>query len=541
MGRFVKHELSLAPVSVKPSFVSHTIKSTARNRAAILLAIGVSIFAASICYWSMSRGVGITADSLVYLGAAESIAAGRGVTTVASHYTPLLPAGAPLTIFPPAYPLMLAALIKLGFPVTLAAKWLNVVITAVTVLLIGIITCLGTRGSLAATIVSVLFFVTSAQFFNIYTLAWADAPFIMFCLLALVLIMMHVARPHRAVLIAAALAAGFAMLTRYVGVTIIPAMIVTILFSRRGRPRDRLNDSVLLIIVSVLPLFPWLIRNLLLTNSAAARSLAFHLPGRSDFELFMNSLALLWMPWNISLGWKIPLLACAGALITAVTILVISKSKENHEAAAPLLTGTFAAMYLSFLLIYNTFMNPAVEFDTRVLAPLFVFVNLTAVTAIYQIGKSRRNKSWWPAFLAAAFLLIVVNAAHAVPFMIQRHDNGSGYASREWSESATVDFLKRSNDGRIIYSNGVDVIAFLTGKDALRLPAKIDPVSWQVNQDFDRQMEAMKIEVAQQRAVIVYFDRIQWRYYLPSREELEQSYKLPVMQQLGDGVVFGSQ
>jgi len=125
--------------------------------------------------------------------------------------------------------------------------------------------------------------------------------------------------------------------------------------------------------------------------------------------------------------------------------------------------------------------------------------------------------------------------------MIQRHDNGSGYASREWSESATVDFLKRSNDGRIIYSNGVDVIAFLTGKDALRLPAKIDPVSWQVNQDFDRQMEAMKIEVAQQRAVIVYFDRIQWRYYLPSREELEQSYKLPVMQQLGDGVVFGSQ
>jgi len=63
-----------------------------------------AIAAASIAWWAMAPyGVGVTSDSVVYLGAAESIARGEGVSTVAFHYTPLVSEGAPLTIFPPVY------------------------------------------------------------------------------------------------------------------------------------------------------------------------------------------------------------------------------------------------------------------------------------------------------------------------------------------------------------------------------------------------------------------------------------------------------
>jgi len=54
-------------------------------------------------------------------------------------------------------------------------------------------------------------------------------------------------------------------------------------------------------------------------------------------------------------------------------------------------------------------------------------------------------------------------------------------------------------------------------------------------------MAMLKSEVMHNRVVIVLFDRITWRYYLPQSEELEDTYKLPVMLRLNDGTVYGLQ
>jgi len=40
-----------------------------------------------------------------------------------------------------------------------------------------------------------------------------------------------------------------------------------------------------------------------------------------------------------------------------------------------------------------------------------------------------------------------------------------GYASRQWTGSATVDFVERSADRQAIYSNSVNVIAFFDCKE----------------------------------------------------------------------------
>ena len=487
----------------------------------------------------MSSGVGISPDSVVYLGAADSIASGNGVPTVAFHYTPLIPAGAPLTIFPPAYPAFIAGLIRLGLPVLTSAKWFDVMMMAATVFMIGLFTCLVTEGSVPATLGSILLFSSSTDIWNIYTMAWSEPPFILLCLAAFVLLVTHIAKPNYFLLICASLSAGLAVMTRYVGVTIIAPMILTILVLGTGRLRDRIKDSLLSIGVSGLLPAAWLIRNMVLANSATARSLAFHPPGKSDLSMLIDSLLMLWMPWDGLFGPRVVLFALAGGLVTLVAGLAIRRSKPHWQAAAPLLAAAFAAIYILFLLTYNTFVSPVGELDFRKLAPFYVFVNLLAVIAGYQVAKSVSSRLLWRGFLSLVFVLACVNGLRALPYIIQRHQDGSGYASREWAGSGTIEFLKRSADQRTIYSNGVDAVSFLTGKNVERLPFKIDPVSSQTNREFDRQMATLNNDVMQHRALIVFFDTIDWRYYLPSRAELEETYKLPLMVRLDDGAVYG--
>jgi len=314
-----------------------------------------------------------------------------------------------------------------------------------------------------------------------------------------------------------------------------------ILFLRRGRLRERIKESIVLIAVSGGLLAAWLVRNLLMANSATDRSVAFHLLTKSEVESLTNSLLMFWAPWSAPFRLSVILLALAGSVVIVIAVLAIRRSTPGWQAAAPLLTGAFAAVYLVFLLAYDTFANPPAELDARRVAPFYVFVSLLAIITFYQVAKSMGSRLVWRSFLAMVLLFASANASRAFSYIIKRHQDGSGYASRQWADSATVEFLKRSGEQRTIYSNGVDAISFLTGKDALRLPAKIDPVSGQVNLDFDRQMATLKSEVMQNRVVIVLFDNITWRYYLPQSEELRDTYQLPVMRRLSDGAVYGIQ
>jgi hypothetical protein len=132
-----------------------------------------------------------------------------------------------------------------------------------------------------------------------------------------------------------------------------------------------------------------------------------------------------------------------------------------------------------------------------------------------------------------------MNAKHAASFASARHSDGSGFGSRAWAGSKTIEYLKNSSAVRTTYSNGIDAVYFLTKKEALRIPAKIDPTTGKSNLDFEREINSMRFELLQNRAVLVYLDKITWRWYLPTKDELNNVYKLPVLSQLDDGTIYG--
>ncbi len=184
-------------------------------------------------------------------------------------------------------------------------------------------------------------------------------------------------------------------------------------------------------------------------------------------------------------------------------------------------------------------MSPAVELDPRTVLPIYVFGVILIISVMYRLSRFGTYIRLWWGFLVLSLALVSVNALQASSFAIHRHDNGIGYTSREWTGSATIAYFRDQSDGRIIYSNGIDAIHFLTRREALRIPAKVDPLTGKVNPAFERDMSALRNDVLQNRSLVIHFDKVTWRWYLPSKDELENVYKLPVMMRLGDGVVYG--
>jgi len=150
-----------------------------------LVAIGVlallGIVAAGIAHWSMSSDIGVAADSMIYLSAADRLVEGKGLTPIGYHFAPDIPSGQSLFVFPPAYPLLLAATSLLTTDTLTAAKYLHSFLFAANVFLLGLIVFISSR-SIWPALCAVGLFLTSFPVLSIYTTALSEPLFIFFLL-----------------------------------------------------------------------------------------------------------------------------------------------------------------------------------------------------------------------------------------------------------------------------------------------------------------------------------------------------------------------
>jgi len=514
-----------------------------RRIPALLVLIIASITGGVIALWCMSSGVGVNPDSVIYLSAADSVIAGEGLKPIAFHHSPKIAGGRTLVSFPPTYPLLLSLSGRLSVDALNGAKWLHSLLFALNILLIGIAVYLSTNGSLLATLCSVLLLLSSPGFLEISMIAWSEPPFILFILSAFILLALHIAKSDIRLLVGSALAAGLAMTTRYAGITVLPPMLLTVLLLKNRDLRGRLKDCLVVLVIGILPLVAWFLRNRLVADSAANRSLAFHPMRISDIKVMVNSLLMLWVPFSGHLYLKVILSLLGAALLGSVIVLALKNKVQceksvNANSVAQIFAAIFVTIYLLFLFAYNSLVDPVVDLGSRVLLPVYVFGIILMISVVYELGRNRATL-WW-GFVALSFALVFLNAVRAVSFAVYRHTEGNGYASREWAGSKSIEYARTLSQDRTIYSNGIDAIHFLTRRTALRIPPKFDPTGGRNNAEFEQDINAMRSELIQNRAVVIYLNKITWRWYLPSKEELENVYKLPVLIRLDDGVVYGT-
>jgi hypothetical protein len=503
---------------------------------AVLAFFGV--LAAGLAHWSMSSGIGVTPDSMIYLSAADRLVEGKGLTPIGYHFSPNIPSGQRLVIFPPAYPLLLASTSLFTSDRLAGAKYIHSFLFAANVFLLGLIIYISSR-SIWPALCAMGLFQTSFPLLSIYTMARAEPLFLFFLLSTVLALVLYSRSDQLWLLVVCGITTAGAIMTRYVGIIMLLPLVLTV-FIQSGPLRQRTKRGLLVAGIALLPLAGWVIHNRLAAGSSTARSLAFHLIGVVEARTFVDSLTLLITPHALPELVKLLLVTIAAVVVVYSLWMGLRGQSGTANRYIRFISAIIVATYVIFLAAYNSFANPVVDLGPRVVLPVYVFGMFLVFSVIEWQSAGRRRTLFWCVVISAS-VLFVANLRPASYWLSYRHREGEGFTSRAWRESETVKFLKALPSQISVSSNAADACYLFINREVSRLPAKYDQTSARVNTDFGAQMEALRDVLNKNHALVIYFDSISWRWYLPNRNELEETYKLPVVTRFADGVVYGVQ
>jgi hypothetical protein len=426
------------------------------------------------------------------------------------------------------------------------ARLLAIFFFSANLMLLGLAVSLCTKRSLVATVCMILFFLSSSPTMSVHSMAWTEAPFITFSMATFLLFCRYVSRPSIYLLLLASLTAGCAVSTRYVGVVLFPTIVLAFLLMDHRPLRQRLRDIFIFSSISCLPLIFWLIRNILLAQSATNRQLVFDPVGLSHAKKMFYALGNFILPIPISNLMKALFVAGTIILLFRVVPIIYRKTTCKQHAAStevllPVLCIMYAVIYVVFLFISISFFDAHTPLDSRILLPASLPVIVACIVLAWLMSQQLNRRWIWSTFVLFVFFIVSINMTPAIATAVKIHENGQGYNSRYWNNSDIIAALvENPSEVPIIYSNGPDVIRFWTGKEAMMIPAKKFAGVDRVNSDYQKQLTQMLQECKQGKALIVYLNAITWRWYLPSIEEIETTEILPVLKKGQGGVIYGT-
>jgi len=282
--------------------------------------------------------------------------------------------------------------------------------------------------------------------------AWSEMPYMLFSLCA-VLCLTYLGTgtsptTRRWFLGAAAILAGMAALTRYIGISMVATGFLVILLDRRLELRRRVVEAVGFALVATPPVGVWVLRNLSATGTPAGER------PESTRGIVENTIAVVRqtvadLTWGDAVGALWP----AGAILTAALagiliggLIFLATRDASRRAllrpffgrAAPTVASVlvylaaliFVASLWDFLPIYVRFTVPVYPF----LAVLFISFCCRVATGM-QVGPSRS------AFAGSFVALLLLLAALQVPSATLIHngaEQGYSYNSPFWRDAPSL-------------------------------------------------------------------------------------------------------
>jgi Dolichyl-phosphate-mannose-protein mannosyltransferase len=494
-----------------------------------LMAVGAS----AVILWTTAQGPGVSPDSTTYIHAAKSVLAGDGFVV----------SGEPMTHFPPVYPLLLslAATFASG-DVLYGARLLHALLFGLNVCLIGAATSRAVDYSLSAPLCAILLFASPAATVLVHSMAWSESAFVMFSILGLLLLAEHIAKPRFPLLVLAAVAFGLAITTRYAGVALLPMIVVGLLVFDNRLLRYRLNGACIAVSIASAPLIVWLCRNAAAAESLTNRSLGFHPVGLSFVTKVIGTMQDYMLPAFVP-GWVKIVALVTAIVVIGVGLAILKRNRKDNSITAsgativPSLCLVATLAYILFLFVSVSFIDAQTRLDTRIIFPAFAFLTIATTSLCWSIAHNSGKNAVWLTFVVVVVAVATTNSAFTGTAALDMHINGWGYTSHEWKDSETIAAVKSLDRRTKIYSNGADVVDFLTGSKVVFLPRKTIPSSRQENVKYRSEMQAMCREAAEGKAVVVNLNSIV-RWYLPTDEEVASYCNLAVSQTLKDGRVY---
>ena len=233
----------------------------------------------------VNYGANIVGDSVHYISIARNLLAGNGYASPIMGSIP----------WPPLYPLLLTFFAIFGSsPADIAgmAGYLNAIAFGLTIFVFAIWLRARVRSRFLV-VWACLACVLSMPLVDVSASARSEALFILFTVTSFFAINKFLDTDKRSCLIWAAIFTGLACLVRYLGVTIVPSVLLLLLLRRDATFLKKVKNASIYSIIAMVPICVWMLRNILVIGSWTGHGGEFgswtgHLIESGKYELLFN-------------------------------------------------------------------------------------------------------------------------------------------------------------------------------------------------------------------------------------------------------------
>ena len=496
----------------------------ARARSGVLLdrisAGGLPVLALLLFLLVTHHGIGIWPDSTRYMNLSSQ------------------PWDAPL------YPALLQLVAMTGIDIVKGAWSIGLVLAPLNALLAWHLLRIAS-GSPAAAAMGTAIIVIAPQSVTLHGLAMSEPLFLTTIYATLIALARYLRDGEGRWLIMAGVGVGLASLVRFTGPALGAAIALFLLIDPRQPLSSRFGNILRILLPSALIFLGWVALGEVVNGRSTGRPLEW---------LGNMTTADWWLSFHAMTAWLLPdnipgpmrgalFLVALGASLYAIVLqgrraLGQAVGTDRSLLAVPL--ALFFFTYLAFMVL-ATSIEANLHLNGRYAYPIYCTSVMAATIAVAQLDRTSRAAR--PLRLILIGIGCMMLAGHAVRTTVRTYQDyrkGVGYAALEWVRSPTIAAVARLPKDAVIYSNGPDVITYL-----LRRPARDTPmhISLRIGREdaqfpYAQQLASANAVLARGDAYVVLLNRVDWRFYMASEQELSDRLHLVRTAQLKDGAIY---
>ena len=479
--------------------------------------------------------IGLWPDSVGYIATAGNLLDGKGFISFDDK---------PVIYWPPLYPLLLSLISYItGLDLLVSAILLNALLFGLIIYKLGMLL---TKyiDSVFIIIIGVISILISKPIFALTLWAASEILFIFLITWYFHFLISYFEKGNILSFIMLVIVTALAILTRYIGITLILTSAITILIYSQELMKKRIRLILFYSILSLIPISLWLIRNYLISETL------FGVREKSSLSFISINLTL-----SKTLNWFIPadMLSTKVLLFIVVLILIVSGfllfKKNKVKNLLSIRDKQIIVILISFITIYTftliaistiKYQNPI---DDRLLSPVYfplIFLFLFFYHLFYtRITENNHPKSLKIFILLSLNIILIYPLSHALITIDNHLNNGGGYTGTQWKNYETEKFLKNITENYEydfgIYSNDPHAVYFLTNLKTDWSPFKNYDGS---NKIIYNLTELDGVWPVEKRAYLVWFRKQENRSWLFNPNELASISEMQIVDSSSQGSIY---
>jgi hypothetical protein len=476
------------------------------RRILVLACVAAVSVVGSILFISQSpHGVHASPDSFTYLSAATNLARGQGWTYAFGE------AGAPITLFPPLYPLLLTVPALLGVQTFDWVLWQNALLLWALSFAVGLTVLEATGRSLVPSLLAVLLVQLGTPTTTAYAHIWSEPLFYPIVVVVLASVARHLATGRTSWLVIAAASTSAGMLTRYAGLSVFVAACVLLLGWPGTSVLSRARRTGLFVAIAIPLSGLWVMRNLATSGTLTGDNKLVHSLSGEEVVEGLRTIASWFAPLPSEDGtsWFLLLFTVSFVLLLILFLPSILRPERLASFSLPpvvAVCSVYAATHFAFIMAANAFSTRSPPFNDRILGSAFAPMVIALVVSGHAMWNTFPGRRVLQAALLAVgsslLALSVVAATNTMPLLYASEQGTFPYYGR----------ISRSLEGvitpeSVLLSNRANIAWFLTGRPAASLPRSCRGGQILPNPEYDRELRALATELGDSTRQVIFFRR----------------------------------